>query len=126
MVTSVAAEGLRVKMPNAGVFSSSCLLRFEVVDDKSTRITPDCGDTGAATSDAAARFVELEIGALVHQTLTGEPVDAQALGKEMVKVMGQSMGAMQAEGYAADPAWVEQQQQAAIQRAEDEQAGWAE
>lgn len=120
------AEGLRVKMPNAGTFASSCILRFEAVDEQSTRITPDCGDTGAATSDAVARFVELEIAALVRQTLTGEPVDAQKLGKEMIKAMGQSMPQMAAEGYAADPEWVQQQKEAAIQRVEDEQAGWAE
>lgn len=121
----VAADGLRVKMPNAGTFSSSCILRFEAVDAQNTRITPDCGDTGAAISDAAARFVELEIGALVRQTLTGEPVDADRLAKEMVAVVQQSLPQAQAEGFAPDEKWVREQQEAAIRRVESEQAGWA-
>lgn len=122
----VEAGGLRVRMPNAGTFSSSCILRFEAVDEQNTRITPDCGDTGAATSDAAARFVELEIAALVRQTLTGEPVDAEELGMQMATVALKSMPKMQQEGFAPDEEWVQKQKEAAIQRAEDAKAGWAE
>jgi hypothetical protein len=122
----VEAGGLRVTMPNAGTFSSSCFLRFEAVDEQSTRITPDCGDTGAATSDAAARFVELEIAALVRQTLTGEPVDAETLGKQMAKVAFKNMPKMQQEGFAANEEWVQQQQEKAIQRAKDAEDGWGE
>ena len=121
----VVAGGLKVKLSNAGTFGSSCVVRFEEVDAENTRITPDCGDTGAATSDAAAKFFELEIAALVRQTLTGEPVDAQKLGKEMVAVISQSLPQMQAEGFAANEEWVERQKEAAIQRAEDKKAGWA-
>lgn len=124
MRTSPAADGLRVTMPNAGTFVSSCMLQFEAVDELSTRITPDCGDTGAATSDAAARFVEIEIAALVRQTLTGEPVDEQKLGNEMLAVMRSSVGQMSKEGFAVNEEWVQQQQNAAIDRAQKAEDGW--
>jgi hypothetical protein len=126
MRATPSADGLRVKMPSMGTFTSACTLRFEAVSESSTRVTPDCGTTGAATTDAIARFAELEIDALVRQTLTGEPVDADALGREMVEVMKQNVAQMQAEGFAPDEEWVRQQKEAAIQRAEDEKAGWAE
>lgn len=73
----------------------------------------------------AARYFELEIAALVRQTLTGEPVDAARLGKEMVAVMKQSLPQMQAESFAPDEKWVREQKEAAIRRVESEQAGWA-
>jgi hypothetical protein len=114
-----------VSLSKAGTFASSCVVRFEAVDADNTRITPDCGDTGAATSDVAARYFELEIAALVRQTLTGEPVDAARLGKEMVAVMKQSLPQMQAESFAPDEKWVREQKEAAIRRVESEQAGWA-
>lgn len=122
----VVPGGLNIKLSNAGAYTSSCVLRFEKVDAENTRITPDCGETGAAVTDAGAEFFELEIAALVRQTLTGEPVDADLLGREMAKVMVKKLPQMQSEDFAANAEWVEQQRQAAIQRAEDAKAGWAE
>ena len=47
------------------------------------------------------------------------------LGKEMNAVMKDKLPQMHKEGYAPDEAWVQAQTEAAIQRVEDEQAGWA-
>jgi hypothetical protein len=121
----VAADGLRVKLSNAGTYSSSCVVRFETVGSDKTRITPDCGDTGAAITDAGVQFFEREIAALVRQTLTGEPVDAELLGREMAAIVIKSFPKMQKEGFEANEKWVEAQKEAAIQRAEDQKAGWA-
>lgn len=121
----VSADGLRVSLSSAGTYSSSCIIRFEAVDPESTRITPDCGDTGAAVTDVGAKFFESEIAAFSRQILTGEPVDADALAKEMVDLTVKNLPKMQKEGFAADEKWVEAQKDAAIQRAEDEQAGWS-
>jgi len=121
----LAPDGLRVKLSNAGTYSSSCVVRFEAVNSDQTRITPDCGDTGAAITDAGAQFFEREIAALVRQTLTGEPVDADVLGREMAVIMMKGLPKMQKEGFAADEKWVQAQQDAAIQRVEDQKAGWA-
>lgn len=122
----LSPEGLRVSLSNAGTYSSSCIIRFEQVSADTTRITPDCGDTGAAVTDAGAQFFEAEIAAFVRQILTGEPVDADALAREMVALTVKSLPKMQQEGFVADEKWVEAQQEAAIQRVEDEKAGWAE
>lgn len=122
----LSPEGLRVSLSNAGTYSSSCIIRFEQVSADTTRVTPDCGDTGAAVTDAGAQFFEMEIAAFVRQILTGEPVDADALARQMVALTMKSLPKMQQEGFAADEKWVEAQQEAAIQRVEDQKAGWAE
>lgn len=121
----VVADGLRIRLSNAGVLSSSCILHFEAVDAHNTRITPDCGETGAAYTDAGVEFFELEIAALVRQALTGEPVDTDKLAMEMARVAATKFPEMQAEDFAASDEWVLQQQEAAIRRAEDAEAGWA-
>lgn len=121
-----AKDGIRVMLPNAGTFVSSCIVRFEEIDAGSTRIYPDCGETGAAVSDVAAGYFELEIAALIRQMLTGEPVDAQRLGREMASLTLKNLPAMNKQGFAADQEWVEQQTEAAIRRAKTEQDGWGE
>lgn len=121
-----AGDGIRVSLPNAGVFSSSCVVRFEEIGEGSTRIYPDCGETGAAVSDVAASYFELEIAALIRQMLTGEPVDAERLGREMASLTLKNMPAMSKQGFAPDQEWVEQQAEAAIRRVETEQDGWGE
>lgn len=121
-----AKDGVRVSLPNAGVFTSSCIVRFEQIDQGSTRIYPDCGETGAAVSDVAASYFELEIAALIRQMLTGEPVDAERLGREMASLTLKNMPAMSKQGFAPDQEWVEQQAEAAIRRVETEQDGWGE
>lgn len=121
-----ASDGIRVSLPNAGTFASSCVVRFEEIDAASTRIFPDCGETGAAVSDVAASYFELEIEALIHPMMTGEPVDAQRLGKEMAMLTLKKMPAMNKEGFAANQKWVQEQTDAAVQRVENEQDGWGE
>ncbi len=111
-------------LPNAGAFASSCVVRFEEVDANNTRITPDCGETGAAITDVGAEYFELEIAALIDQMLTGNPVDAEHLGKEMAMVMLKKMPDIQKNGFAPDEKWVREQQAAAVRRVETEQAGW--
>ncbi|MEE4337083.1 hypothetical protein [Erythrobacter sp.] len=118
------AGGVRVSLANSGAFGSACTVRFEAVDDRRTRVIPDCGSTGAATTDMLAEFFELEVAAHVRKILTGEPIDGEALGKRMAVVMAKNMPAMQKEGFRPDSDWVEQQRSAAIQRVENQQDGW--
>ncbi|WP_156423724.1 hypothetical protein [Erythrobacter sp. YT30] len=122
--SGVSPKGIPVKLPKTGAFSSSCHLVLEEVDANSTRITPDCGDTGATTTDVAAEFFEYEIAAHVRKILTGEEIDTDALGKKMAILAMKNASAMIKEGGQADQQWVEEQQEAAVQRARNTQDGW--
>ncbi len=122
--SGVSEKGIPVQLSNAGIFSSSCHIQFEQVDADTTRITPDCGETGAATSDVAAQFFELEIAAHVRHILTGEDIDTDELGKQMAALTLKNIGSIAKEGGQVDPEWVEQQKKAAINKAEKTQDGW--
>lgn len=102
-VTGPSTNGLSAKMWNDVSWNSTCELQIQKVDDSSTKIVPNCGDSGVSAAGAASLgMLHMEVDAHVRQIITGEPISYDKLRMQQTAAFSTKLPQMQGEALGAD------------------------
>lgn len=122
-VTGPSTNGLHAKMWNDVSWNSTCELQLEKVDESSTKIVPNCGNSGVSAAGAASLgMLHMEVDAHVRQILTGTPISYDKLQMQQTAAFATKIPQMQGEALGADLSMKAEQyaqQQAEASQSED-------
>ena len=101
-VTGGSSKGVNVALSANRGRQTTCRIRFEAVDESTTRIVPDCGEAKSAQAKALIDFRRVKVLEQAKHILTGEPVDVAFLESAMMTHAMKNLPKMQGEALAMD------------------------
>lgn len=99
-VTSGSEKGVYVALSADGGSGRTCRIRFEPVDEGTTRIVPDCGKDSSPSGQLLVDFAEIKVLEQAKHILTGEPVNVAMLENARMATAMKAIPKVQAEARA--------------------------
>lgn len=125
-VTGGSPKGVNVALSADGGRVTTCRIRFEAVDETTTRIVPDCGKAKSAIAKSRIDFTRVKVLEQAKHILTGEPVDVAFLESAQMTHAMKNLPKMQGEAIAMDRQMRQMQKEYAQGKRETARAaeGW--